>query len=195
MTASRHHTDPLPSSQLRGPRSRDRVLDATLALLSETGYARLTVEGVAGTSGVHKSTLYRWWPDKAALVADALASRMDTGPVPDTGDTREDLTNWLRGTIANYTATPAGATMPALIADLSGRPGALEAFRAAFLTERRANCAAVVHRGIERGDLPADTDVELFMDALAGAVFYRQLVTGLPVDERLPERLVRILGL
>ncbi|PJN23766.1 TetR/AcrR family transcriptional regulator [Kitasatospora sp. CB02891] len=194
MTTSRPTPSP-PSAPPKGPRSRERVLDATLALLGEAGYARLTVEGVASTSGVHKSTLYRWWPDKAALVADALASRMDTGPVPDTGNTRDDLTTWLRGTIANYTATPAGATMPALIADLSGRPGALEAFRSAFLTERRANCAAVVRRGVDRGDLPADTDVELFMDALAGAVFYRRLVTGLPIDDGLPERLVRILGL
>ncbi|MFF0293734.1 TetR/AcrR family transcriptional regulator [Kitasatospora sp. NPDC004614] len=188
-------TPPPTPSQPKGPRSRDQVLDATLALLSETGYARLTVEGVATTSGVHKSTLYRWWPDKAALVADALASRMDTGPLPDTGNTRDDLTTWLRGTIANYTATPAGAAMPALIADLAGRPGALDAFRSAFLTERRANCATVIHRGITRGDLPPDTDVELFMDALAGAVFYRQLVTGLPIDPDLPARLVRILGL
>ncbi|MFD8479680.1 TetR/AcrR family transcriptional regulator [Kitasatospora sp. NPDC059673] len=186
---------PPPPTQPKGPRSRDQVLDATLALLSEAGYARLTVEGVASTSGVHKSTLYRWWPDKAALVADALASRMDTGPLPDTGNTRDDLTSWLRGTIANYTATPAGATMPALIADLAGRPGALDAFRAAFLTERRTNCATVIRRGIARGDLPPDTDVELFMDALAGAVFYRQLVTGLPIDPDLPTRLVRILGL
>lgn len=85
--------------------------------------------------------------------------------------------------------------MPALIADLSGRPGALDAFRSAFLTERRTNCATVIRRGIGRGDLPADTDIELFMDALAGAVFYRQLVTGEPIDDQLPDRLVRILGL
>ncbi|MGY4920305.1 TetR/AcrR family transcriptional regulator [Streptomyces sp. 900116325] len=82
-----------------------------------------SVEGVAASSGVHKSTLYRWWADKAALVADALASRMDPGSLPDTGTTRGDPTAWLRGTIANYTASPAGAAMPALIADLAGRPG------------------------------------------------------------------------
>ncbi|AXI80854.1 TetR/AcrR family transcriptional regulator [Peterkaempfera bronchialis] len=193
-------TGPAPASSradrpAAGPRGRERVLDATLALLAEAGYGRVTVEGVAAASRVHKSTLYRWWPDKAALVADALASRLDAGPVPDTGTTRGDLAAWLEGTIANYTATPAGAAMPALIADLAGRPGALDAFRAAFLTERRANCATLLHRGIARGDLPADTDVDLFMDALAGAVFYRQLVTGLPIDRDLPHRLLRLLGL
>ncbi|MGY4920304.1 TetR-like C-terminal domain-containing protein [Streptomyces sp. 900116325] len=71
----------------------------------------------------------------------------------------------------------------------------MDAFRAAFLTERRTSCATLIQRGIACGDLPGDTDIELFMDALAGAIFYRQLVTGLPIDDELPDRLLRVLGL
>src|SRR5204863_5383598 len=108
--------------------------------------SRLTVEGIAATAHVHKSTLYRWWTDKAALVADALAEHLATGPVPDTGNTGDDLIAWLRVTIANYTATPAGVAMPALISDLASRPDGLAAFRQSFLAQRRAGCAALVRR-------------------------------------------------
>jgi AcrR family transcriptional regulator len=177
-----------------GPRNRAAIIQATFDLLARQGYQRLTVESVAATAGVHKSTLYRWWPDKAALVADTLGSKLATGPIPDTGNTHDDLVAWLKVTIANYTATPAGVAMAALISDLAGRPGGVEAFRQAFLFKRRAGCTVLVKRGIERGDLPADTDIELFMDALAGTVFYRQLVTGLPITDDLAERIVTLLG-
>ena len=178
-----------------GPRAREQILRAAIDQLSAHGYQRLTVEGVAASAGVHKSTLYRWWPDKPALVADALAAHLAIGPVPDTGSTRNDLIAWLQVTIANYTATPAGIAMPALISDLSSRAGGLAAFRESFLNSRRTGCAELVRRGIARGDLPADTDVELFMDALAGTVFYRQLVSGQPITDDLAERITTLLGL
>jgi AcrR family transcriptional regulator len=177
------------------PRHRDRILDATISELSAHGYLRLTVEGVAGAAGIHKSTLYRWWPDKAALVADALARHLATGPIPETGNTGDDLIAWLRVTIANYTATPAGVAMPALISDLAARPDGLKAFRESFLDQRRAGCAAIIRRGITRGDLPPDTDIELLMDALAGTVFYRQLVSAQPITSDLAERIVALHGL
>ena len=182
------------TSASAGPRDREGILRATIDQLAAQGYQRLTVEGVAATARVHKSTLYRWWPDKSALVADALAGHLATGPVPDTGTTRGDLIAWLRVTIANYTATPAGVAMPALISDLSSRPGGLAAFRESFLDKRRAGCEILVRRGITRGDLSADIDIELFMDALAGTVFYRQLVSGQPITDDLAERIVALLG-
>lgn len=169
------------------------ILDAVIDGLVEHGYQQLTVEGVAARAGVHKTTLYRWWSGKPALVAEALAERMKTGPVPDTGTTRGDLVAWLRVTIGNYTGTCAGVAMPALIGDLAATPDGPAAFREAFLTERRAGCAELIRRGMARGDLPCDTDMELFLDALAGTVFYRQLVSGIPITDELPQQLVDLL--
>lgn len=176
-----------------GPRKRDLVLRAVVDELARTSYAQLTVERIAEVSGVHKTTLYRWWSGKPELVADALATLMDTGPVPDTGSTRDDLVQWLTGTVRNYAGSSLGVAMPALISDLASTPEGLEAFRAAFLAERRANCAEVVERGVARGDLPDGLDVDLFMDTLAGAVFYRQVVTGVQVDADTAERVVDLL--
>jgi AcrR family transcriptional regulator len=174
-------------------RGHAAILDAVIAGLVEHGYQRLTVEGVAARAGVHKTTLYRWWSGKPALVADALAARMATGPVPDTGTTRGDLVAWVEVTIANYTGTQAGVAMPALIGDLASTAEGVAAFRDAFLSDRRAGCAELVRRGIRRGDLPATTDVELFLDALAGTVFYRQLVSGIPITADLAPNLVDLL--
>jgi AcrR family transcriptional regulator len=176
-----------------GPRGHAAILAATIALLAEQGYQGLTMEGVATRSGVHKATLYRWWPSKGHLAGWALGAGLVTGPAPDTGNTRADLITWTRGTIANYTSTPAGTALPALLSDLAREPGALDSFRRVFLDTRRANCATVVARGIERGDIPADVDVGLFMDVLAGSVFYRQLVSGEPFTDDLAERIVDLL--
>ncbi|NKS61984.1 TetR family transcriptional regulator [Rhodococcus hoagii] len=186
---------PVPSAEPRrgGPRKRDLVLRTVVDELAVTPYAQLTVERIAEASGVHKTTLYRWWSGKPELVADALATLMDTGPVPDTGSTRDDLVQWLSGTVRNYAGSPLGVAMPALISDLARTPEGLAAFRGAFLAERRTNCAEVIDRGVARGDLPADLDVDLFMDMLAGAVFYRQVVSGGLVDADLAERVVDLL--
>jgi AcrR family transcriptional regulator len=151
------------------------------------------MEGVAALSGVHKATLYRWWPSKGNLVGWALGASLSTGPAPDTGNTRDDLITWTKGTIANYTSTPAGVALPALLSDLAREPGTLDGFRRVFLDTRRANCAGVIARGVERGDLPTDVDVELFMDVLAGSVFYRQLVNGGPFPDDLAEKIVDLL--
>ncbi|NKR41534.1 TetR family transcriptional regulator [Rhodococcus hoagii] len=186
---------PVPSAEPRrgGPRKRDLVLRTVVDELAVTPYAQLTVERIAEASGVHKTTLYRWWSGKPELVADALATLMDTGPVPDTGSTRDDLVQWLAGTVRNYAGSPLGVAMPALISDLARTPEGLAAFRGAFLAERRTNCVEVIDRGVARGDLPPDLDVDLFMDTLAGAVFYRQVVSGGLVDADLAERVVDLL--
>jgi AcrR family transcriptional regulator len=176
-----------------GPRGRAAILAATLAELGEHGYQRMTMEGVAVRAGVHKATIYRWWASKGSLVGWALGAGLSAGPAPDTGNTREDLITWLRETIANYTSTPAETALPALLSDLAAEPGTLEGFRRSFLGARRANCAITITRGVERGDIPPDVDVGLFMDVLVGTVFYRQLVSGEPIDENLAERLVDLL--
>lgn len=186
---------PVPSAEPRrgGPRKRDLVLRTVVDELAVTPYAQLTVERIAEASGVHKTTLYRWWSGKPELVADALATLMDTGPVPDTGSTRDDLVQWLAGTVRNYAGSPLGVAMPALISDLARTPEGLAAFRGAFLADRRTNCVEVIDRGVARGDLPSDLDLDLFMDTLAGAVFYRQVVSGGLVDADLAERVVDLL--
>ena len=97
----------------RGPEVRAAVLAATLAELAENGYAAVTVDNVARRSGVHKTTIYRRWKDREALVADAVAERAGTAkmPFPDTGDIDTDLLRLARMTVV-FLTSPAGGPSP-----------------------------------------------------------------------------------
>jgi hypothetical protein len=83
--------------------------------------------------------------------------------------------------------------MPSLVGAMPQRPELARAIRDGFLAQRRAALRAVLDRGVARGDLRADLDVELALDVLGGAIFYRLLVTGGPIDERLAEGVAELI--
>ncbi|TKA00855.1 helix-turn-helix transcriptional regulator, partial [Actinacidiphila oryziradicis] len=93
-------------SRRRSQQSHQAVLQATVALLNEVGYRRLSFEGVARRAGVGKATIYRWWPNKAALVIEALNGEVPLRPLPDTGDLEADLRTAIRLTVEITSAMP-----------------------------------------------------------------------------------------
>ncbi|RKN45559.1 TetR/AcrR family transcriptional regulator [Streptomyces hoynatensis] len=175
-----------------GPRSAPQILGAAREVLSAQGYAALTIEAVAAAAGVGKSTIYRWWPSKEALVADALAEIFRAEEIPDLGDTRAELRHAVDMTIDNYANEDMAASLPALAAGLLHHPELLARFRESFLSRKRENIAAALRRGVRRGDLPDDLDTDLVQDVWAGTIVYRRLMTGAPLDADLAERLVRL---
>jgi AcrR family transcriptional regulator len=174
----------------RNVRSHRAILDATNQLLAEVGYARLTIEGVAARAGVGKATVYRWWPSKGALVVDALSENPAVPPAHDTGSVRTDLEQAIEYVIGVLTTSPEGSIIPALAADLVHDPVLAETFRTRLLRPRRSVVEQMMHRAVERGELPPDTDASLILDICVGAVFYRLVVSGEPVGEALAARLV-----
>jgi len=169
-----------------GPvRSQDAhaaALRSAVAILEERGYAAVTVEGVAAHSGVAKSTIYRWWPNKAHLVMEAyghlVAERM---PAPDTGDLRGDLTAFVAALyrVAQYPTRM--RALRGLMAEAQLDPAFAEAFRA-WVQHRRDALAAVFTRAADRGELGADVDVAHAVDLVFGPFWYRLLVGHAPVD-------------
>lgn len=105
-----------------GPRSAAKILDAARDVLSAQGYPALTIEAVAAAAGVGKSTIYRWWPNKEALIADALAEIFRAEEIPDLGDTHAELRHAVDMTIDNYTKEDIAASLPALAAGLLPTP-------------------------------------------------------------------------
>lgn len=202
-SAARRQAPPRAARRLRtgaggrdfvGHASRDEaILDATIELLGRQGYHGLTMEGVARLAGVGKATVYRRWASKGALVGEAVATRLSVAPVPDRGNLREDLVAAIDTTIHNYAGTVAGVVIPAVVSDLGRDPQLLTAFREQFLHPRRRESAAVLERAIERGDLPAGIDIELVMDAWAGAIFYRALISGRPIRPEFAEHVADLL--
>jgi Tetracyclin repressor-like, C-terminal domain len=107
--------------------------------------------------------------------------------VPDTGSTHDDLLILMRGAVEVYRGSGGGGLMPNLVGAMAQKPELAKAVREGFLAGRRAALSEVLRRGMERGDLRPDLDIELALDVLGGPLFYRLLITGGPIDERLAE--------
>jgi AcrR family transcriptional regulator len=180
-----------PERQMGRPRDErtDRaILEATRALMAEVGVYEFRTADLAARAGVGKGAIYRRYGSKDELVTAAIASLVSEEiVVPDTGSTRNDLLVLMREAVEVYRGSGAGRLMPNLVGAMAQKPTLAKAVREGFLAGRRAALSEVLTRGIERGDLRPDLDVELALDVLGGPLFYRLLITGGPIDERLAE--------
>ena len=170
-------------------RSRAAVIAATLKLLAERGITATTIEAVAGLSGVAKTTIYRQWDDQPSLVMDAIGSALQEPPRPDTGSLREDLVALLTGLASALHHSPAATLMPALI-EAAERDPAFAALHRREAAHRHRVVRQVITRGIERGELPSDADVDDLLDLLTGPLFYRRWVSVGTVDVHFATRVV-----
>jgi AcrR family transcriptional regulator len=174
----------------RSERSHKAIITATQELLVERGYRKLTIEAVAARAGVGKQTIYRWWPSRAALVLEAYLAGSDAVslPPPEGGSTREDV-RALIGWLAAVLDQPIGGRVVAgLVGDLQHDADLADGFRQDVVPARRQAMLAALERGRERGEIRPDADLDLAVDTLHGAVFYRLLLSGEPLDTRFVER-------
>lgn len=166
------------------------ILDATVRLLSEVGFAATTVEAVAARAGVGKATVYRRWPSKIPLVIDALDARaIEQVPIPRTGNVRGDLIEFLVGLVETMSG-PDGRLVAPLLAEISRNQELAEAFRRDLVAPRRAGVEQVIREGMARGELRPDLDVDLALDTPVGTIFQRLLMLGEPVDKEVVRRIV-----
>lgn len=171
-------------------RSRQVILAAALDELGAVGYGGFAIESVAARAGVGKSTIYRHWPDKLALIADAFETLHQTGgPDLSAGSARDKLARILQHVAAIAAASPFSACLPALI-DAAERDRALRRFHHEFQAAVRRPLIALIASGIASGDFPAHLDPELAALALLGAIFFRRLMTPTPFDPQHAEALV-----
>jgi AcrR family transcriptional regulator len=168
--------------RVRSADARDAVLSATLGLLEESGYGGITIEGVATRSGVAKSTIYRWWDSKPALVMDAYQQAVDRRmPEPDTGDVAADLATFLTELYRVAEHPLRVRVLRGLMAEAQLNPDFEAAFRS-FVRHRQAIVEGILHRAADHGDLPAGTDIGHAVDLVFGPFWYRLLVGHRPLD-------------
>jgi AcrR family transcriptional regulator len=172
----------------RDARADRAILETALELIAERGVHAFRTEDVAARAGVGKGAIYRRYRSKDELVTAAVA-KLVRGEiaVPDTGSTRGDLLVLMREAVELYSSSLPERLMPNLIGAMAEQPELARAVRTGFLAGRRAALSEVLLRGVERGDLRPDLDLELALDVLGGPLFYRLLVTGGPLDEQLAE--------
>ena len=165
-----------PPGRPRSEQARLSILRSTLELLGGTGYSGLTIEEVAARAGVGKATVYRWWPHKGALIADAFASStISKLHFPDTGSLATDLSRQMRQLVKVF-RSPRGRIVSAILAAGQTDGEVIAAFRTRFLKPRRQEAYATLRRGILRGELHKDADLDLLLDSLYGPIYMRFLI-------------------
>jgi AcrR family transcriptional regulator len=177
----------------RSEESRQSILRSTLKLLKQQGgFGELRIEAIAADANVGKTTVYRWWPTKAALVADAFsASANEELQFPNTGSVRRDMGLQMRRLIRIF-QSDRGKVVAALLAGGQSDPELLEAFRDRFLWPRRKQAYQTLQRGIDRGELPAGTDKDLILDSLYGPIYMRFLIRHAKLQENFADELCGI---
>jgi AcrR family transcriptional regulator len=188
---SPHSPDP------RIQQSRRLILRAALTEFAETGYSGFRMEAVAALAGVGRSTVYRHWPNKAALIADALEI-LNTQPDParqlDDGTARERVELILSHLAEALGDSPLSACVPALVHAAETEP-AMREFHHTYSARRRRRLTDTIAAGVGTGEFPSRIDPDAASVALAGAMFYRRLMTPDAPDAEFIRRLINsVLG-
>jgi len=187
----------MPKQTVTGTRPRvegdreDEILEATLELLLDVGYDRLTMDAVARRARASKATLYRRWADKPSLVVDAMVRAKHAPHVDshDTGSLRGDLVTTFCGAhgIGRNEAT---GMLGSVITALSSDPEFARRFREAFIAPKIEISRAIYQRAIDRGEISPDVDIEIISPALAGILLHRSFVMGVVPDDKTVERVI-----
>ncbi|WP_067648730.1 TetR/AcrR family transcriptional regulator [Nocardia harenae] len=184
-----------PDPSRRSERSRQAILSAARELVSELGYAKLSIEAIAAKAGVGKQTIYRWWPSKGAVVLDAFLALSEAGPeqsiaLPDTGDLRTDLRHVMRATVAEFADPAFEKPIRALNAEIISDPALADQYReklAGPLDEAKKDRLRSAQRA---GQLDADADLDLALELLYAPVYQRWLLGSGPLTAEYADALV-----
>lgn len=165
------------------------ILEATLEVLGDVGYDRLTMDAVATRAKASKATLYRRWHDKASLVVDALLVHKDMDEPADTGALRDDLVATYCG-FGGLTDRRGVATFSSVITAINRDEEFAKVFREKVVKPKLDASAAIFQRAKDRGEVRADLDVDLFGPALAGICLHRMYVVGEVPDQEAVARII-----
>lgn len=176
-------------SASRSERARRQVLAATADLVIEVGVERLTIDEVAARSGVAKTTIYRHWPNKGALVAEAVHICMAPATPPPHGDLREGLLACFETAIRTGPETRVGEMMLSLL-DAAQRDPELDRLLRGYQAERRRPILEVLEAARARGELAPDVDLELLVTLVAGPIVYTKLILREPITRDLVAKVV-----
>lgn len=176
------------------PRSADAdeaILAATLELAGEVGINGMSMDDLAERAGVSKTTIYRRWTSKEQLVLDALRSAMGPLDDVDTGSVHDDLRAYLIELGERMWQGRMSDVLPHLV-EVACHDESLRSRLDDYVQFRRAPMLAILGRALDRGELPADTDLDVLADVLIGPFIYRRLLTHAPLDETFVDRLLGV---
>jgi AcrR family transcriptional regulator len=175
----------------RSKRAHEAILNAAAELIHERPYSDVCIEAIAARAGVGKQTIYRWWTSKAAVLMEACAALVAREvPLPDKGSFAEDFRDYLTH-ICNFFSTQLSRpAIAGLLAEAQCDAELARAFQERLLMQRRSVLRTILERGIKRGELRAGPDLDVIMDMVHGALWYRTLLLKAPLDEAFVETMI-----
>ena len=185
---------PVSEAQTRGrPRSEaahKAILEATRTLLETTTIRDLTIEAIARTAGVGKTTIYRRWPSKSAVVIDALEGIVSRSQLIASKSVRAALSDQVSHLVEQYRGRR-GRIVAELLAEGQADSEVLNEFRERFLLRRRAVARELIEHGKETGEFDPQLNTDLACDVIFGPIYYRLMVAHLPLDDEFANALPR----
>jgi len=167
----------------RNDAATDAILDATFRLLSDPQAEAVTIDAIAAEAGVGRQTIYRWWPSKGSVVADALMRHAQAVvPRRDTGSFAGDLAAFLADSFAGLQDEGLASRLRQIVAAAQHDENVAKVL-ADFTAARRAALRAILERGRDGGELAPDADLDMLADMAYGVLYYRLLVGHAPLDE------------
>jgi AcrR family transcriptional regulator len=183
-----------PASRGGRPRSKEvhqAILQATFDLVLQNGFRAASVESIAATAGASKATIYRRWPNKAAIVMDAFTSKVGSGSLfPKTSSSTESIRLQMRAMAKSFRGSD-GALVKMLLAEAQFDPELAKAFRERWTIPRRKLGMAVVQEAIQRGEMPSDVNPGDVIDILYGPIYYRLQMGIGPLSDAYVEGIFR----
>jgi AcrR family transcriptional regulator len=167
----------------RPERSRKAVLAATLQLLARGGLGGVSMDEVSRRSGVAKTTIYRHWPSRSALLLDACSNLGAKPQVPDTGTLRGDLTELAIQMAGRLRSDRWASILPSML-DAAERDPELAEVHTRLHAGFMEPLYVVIGRAEERGELPPGRDPSEIVAAVVGPLYYRRWFSRQPLDER-----------
>ncbi|MDA8117509.1 MAG: TetR/AcrR family transcriptional regulator [Actinomycetota bacterium] len=168
------------------PRSVDahrRILDATLAICAAEGYRDLTIESVARTAGVGKSTIYRHWRSKRELIQEAIARESESlGRNMDSGDLEKDLRTFISN-LVGLLSSPTGSAIAHLVGEAQSNPSVGALVAATWDVHRRGALVKLLESHMPQSEVRAGVDAERVSEAVFGSLFMRRIIMGATLGE------------
>lgn len=189
--ASESRVETRPRGRPREAAARGVIVEATLELLAVGGFQAATIDAIAARAGVGRNTIYRRWPGKEELIADAIRELSADLDEHEGDDVHELLLDWIREFARLFADPLFGRIFPAVLGELQRNPTFARVYTERVVHPRYDVLVLLLTQAVESGELRRDVDVGQVADLLAGAPFVRLLPIGLPpVTENYAEELL-----
>jgi AcrR family transcriptional regulator len=182
------------SDARRSPRAHRAILTAAAEIVARRGYGATSIEEIAAEAGVGKQTVYRWWPNKAALFIEVYGELVPADlAAKNTGSLAGDLRALLSSLFRVYSETSAGHILAGLIAEAQTGPALAEQLRSTYVTPRRTIIGSILDRAAAGGEIVGNYDADFASDFFSGAVWFRLLLGDSRLDENFVDALIAVL--